>query len=604
LKSLLLLWSKLADELASWCCTSAQMDRKTVHLRCKHEGLSFLTITLPEFGKDTQKCLDQGQVDRRSFTGFQWKRGLPLFLGGFLDRVFDRDTGLLLADPCIDSIFAIRQLTLMFSKISIPCSDARERKAMREFLQCEQDVRDADVQRSQENYRDFERISAMLYSTSFSEVDRKVYYGELVPKHGPGATADKLSGNAKYRQSEWTARLEDILPSGEFLLPNWSFYDQLTNIDILEPGAERPVRVISVPKTLKTPRIIGIEPTAMQYAQQAILPAFLEAIQPKAGRQNDYLSSFIGFDDQVPNQELARLGSLNRDLATLDLSEASDRVSNQLVRSLFRHWPHLSKAVDACRSRKADVHGQGVVRLAKFASMGSALCFPVEAMVFLAIIFIGIEKELNTPLTLRIVKQFQGRVRVYGDDIIIPVEYVRSVVSALEAFGFLVNTSKSFWTGRFRESCGRDYYSGHDVSVVKVRHMIPTQRTDATGVISMISLRNQLYHVGCWQTCRWLDDRIRELIRHFPVVLSTSPVQGRESVLGFETQRESQTLHSPLVKGYVVKSSIPENSLDDQGALLKFFLKRGGLPSVDRKHLERSGRPQRVDIKLRWASPI
>lgn len=609
MKSLMLLWQQVADETANWCCTCATMDFKKVQERCKHEGLSFLTITLPNFGKDFEKSLDQKKVDRSLFQGFTWRAGLPLFLGGFLDHVFDRNDGRLLENPSIDAIFAIRQLTLMFSKISLPCSDARERKAMLSYLKCEEDVRAADRELSSQDRLDFSRVSAMLYSRAFSGADRDVYYLEdVVPKHGPGATADGLRGNAKFTQNTWTARLEEILPSGEFLLPNWSFYDHLESVDILEPGAEIPVRVISVPKTLKTPRIIGIEPTAMQYAQQSLLPVILRHL-----RKDKYLNKMLGFQDQQPNQLMAQRGSLYGDLATLDLSEASDRVSNEQVRALLVNFPHLHKAVDASRSRKARVPGHGVVRLAKFASMGSALCFPFEAMVFLTIVFIGIERELNRPLRGSDIRRLSSMVRIYGDDIIIPVDFVRSVNEVLLAFGSKVNFGKSFWNGKFRESCGKEYFNGHDVSIVKVRQVFPTSPRSATEFISLVSLRNQFYWTGLWQTTRWLDDRIRKMTRHFPTVLPTAPVLGRHSVLGYETHLNDKHLHKPMVKGYVVSSVSPRDPLDGSGALLKCLLEMrsrerisslGNLPVADEDHLERTGRPHAVDTKLGYAPPF
>jgi hypothetical protein len=610
MKSLLLLWQKVANESATWCCTSATMDCKTVLGRVEHEGLSFLTITLPQFGKDFEKSLDQGVVDRRSFTGFQWKRGLPRFLGGFLDRVFDRTSGVLLDSPCIDAIIAIRQLTLMYSKIELPCSDTRVRDALRGWVECEQHVREADSQRTPIDIEAFRRMSALLYRKELTIVDRKIYDGdELFPQHGPGSTADGLIGNNKFLQSTWPARLEKYFPMGEMLLPNWSYYNQLEEIDMLEPGSEIPVKVITVPKTLKTPRIIGMEPTAMMYAQKAISPLIREALKGSRKRGSDYLSSFLGFDDQTPNQRMAEEGSLLQGLATLDLSEASDRVSNQLVREMFRDHPHLHGAVDACRSRKADVDGHGVIRMAKFACMGSDLCFPIEAMVFLTIIFLGIEKDLNTSLCPRILKEYVGRVRVYGDDIIVPVEHVRSVVSMLEHFGAQVNTAKSFWTGRFRESCGKEYFAGHDVSIVKFRQEFPTHRMNATGVISLISFRNQMYFSGYWGTVKWLDDAIRKIIRYFPVVEPSSPVQGRHSFLSYEPERMCKQLHRPLVRGYVVNAKSPINRLDGSGALLKILLNTrnrelGVLPDADKEHLERSGRPQAVNIKLRWSIPF
>jgi len=577
------------------------MDIKTVQGRFKNEGLSFLTITLPSFGKDFQKSLDNGLVDRNSFQGFSWRNGLPKFLSGFLSLVFDRDTGVLLPDPDIDAILAVRQLTLIFSKILLPCSQEREEEAMSGFVQCEQEVRYNDSLMTNKDYDEFYRMSSLLFAPILAKMDSDVYHSRLMPKHGPGATADKLRGNSKYRQRTWTDRLERVFPSGDFLFPSVSHYaEHYDGLTFLEPGSELPVRVISVPKTQKTPRIIAIEPTAMQYAQQAVLEPLVAYIEG-----DSLLSQLIGFSDQLPNQQLAESGSRSGNLATLDLSEASDRVSNQLVRTMLRNFPHLHEAIDACRSRRADVPGHGIVRLAKFASMGSALCFPIEAMVFLTLTFLGIEQELNTRFSSRsALKQYTGQVRIYGDDIICPVDSVYSVVSSLEHFGARVGAAKSFWIGRFRESCGKEYYDGHDVSIVKVRRLFPYTRKDVPEVISLVELRNQLYLAGYWSTVRWLDDVIQEILKYFPYVHQSSPVLGRISYLGLYDQgRWCEHLHSPLVKGYVVSSRLPVDKLDGCGALLKWFLKRGNLPFADRDHLERSGRPRVVDIKPGWYQP-
>jgi len=604
LKSLTLLWEKVALDYATRCCARATMDIKTVQGRTEHEGLSFLTITLPTFGKDFQKSLDQGFVDDRSFLAFsKWKRSLgsrlPAFLQGFSRLVFSPSTGVLYDEPDIDAILAIRQLTLMFSKILLPCSDARVAKSMSDYVACEQDVKRSDANLRSEDLSDFKRVSSVLFQRLFTIMDRKIYNGEVMPKHGPGATADKLRGNAKFNQRTWTTRLDRLFPFGENIFPSWSYYDQFSGVSLLEPGQEYPVRVIPVPKTLKTPRIIAIEPTAMQYAQQGILELFLDSL-----KGFDSLNSLLGFDDQEPNQLMARHGSSSGELATLDLSEASDRVSNQLVREMVSQFPHLREGFDCTRSRKADVPGHGVIRLAKFASMGSALCFPVEAMVFLTLVFLGIERELRAPVSDDMILSYVNKVRIYGDDIIIPVDFAHSVVDTLELFGARVNVDKSFWIGRFRESCGKEYYDGHDVSIVKVRRVFPTQRKHVQEVISLVSLRNQLYRAGCWGTCKWLDSYISRIVKHYPLVEESSPVLGRHSFLGYETQRMHKTLHSPLVKGYIVSSRIPSDPLDGPGALLKFFLKRGGQPSVDGRHLERAGRPHAVDIKLRWGSPF
>jgi hypothetical protein len=604
MKSLMLLWKTLAIELADVVCTSATSDCKTVTGRVKHEGLSFLTITLPSYGKDFERSLDQGKVTRDLFTSFKWRAGLPLFLGGFLERVFDRSGGVLLDTPDIESIRAIRQLTLMFGKVRLPCTPAREKNAMLEYIQCEKEVDAHARSLSASNIADFNRVASLLFRRAFTEVDRKVYYGCVVPKHGPGATADSLRGNAKWRQRTWTDRLEAYFPAREMLCPNWSFLDQYDDIHHLEPGAERPAKVISVPKTLKTPRIIAMEPTAMQYAQQGLLQPILEAL----GNEN-FLSAMLGFQDQEPNQLMAADGSLHCELATLDLSEASDRVSNRLVREMMGNWPHLSGAVQSCRSLKARVPSYGTLPLTKFASMGSALCFPIEAMVFLTMVFVGIERELRTPLTRKLVKEFMGKVRIYGDDIIIPVDYVQPVMDSLALFGAKVNTRKSFWTGKFRESCGKEYYSGEDISIVRVRSMFPTKREHAQEIISIVSLRNQLYNAGYWRTVGWLDDYIKGVIKHFPIVAPTSPVLGRHSFLGYQTDRVGGRYQRPLVKGYVVSSVIPSDPLDGPDALNKWLVykaREGEIPfePLSPDHLERAGRPRSVRIRSGWHPPF
>ncbi|DAD50166.1 TPA_asm: RNA-directed RNA polymerase [ssRNA phage Esthiorhiza.3_3] len=599
MKSLMSLWKVMLNDLSIRCCTSTDKDLEVALARFEHEGLSFLTITLPRFGKDLQKGLSQGRVDSSLFVGFHRRGGLPAFLSGFLRRVFD-PSGELLPNPDIASIFAVRQLCFVFEKVLLDCSEERFKKAMDGYVQCESDVREADRRVAQSGLLADLRVSfAMLFGDSIDQINRDLrlaVYDRFLPKHGPGATADSLVGNQKFKQSVWTSRLEAVLPVGEFVIPNWRYRTNLRGFDIREPGAEEPVRVISVPKTLKSPRIIAVEPTCMQYAQQAVHRAILDSWK------DDYvLSRLINLQDQTPNQRMARKGSLDGSLATIDLSEASDRVSNQLVRSLLSPWPDFQEAVEASRSRKADVPGHGVIRLAKFASMGSALTFPIETMVFLAVVFNRLRAS-NSHLSLAKVKLLALReTRAYGDDLICPVAIVRDVISDLETFGFKVNADKTFYNGSFRESCGKDYYSGHDVSIVRCRRVFPTSRRDADEVVSMVSFRNQLYFAGLWTTCQWLDARIQKLLGFYPALEPTSPGLGRHSFCKseyFPTPSRGR-YQRPEVKAFVPSSKIPWNSIDDVPALVKCLL-QGDNP--DSEHLLRSGRPKSLSIKLRWTS--
>jgi hypothetical protein len=559
--------------------------------------MSFFTITLPNLGKDFEKSLAQGRIDNAIFRSFSKSGSLPSFLKGFFCLVFDPGTGILLEDPSIDAISSIRQITLMFGKISFPCSENRVRRAISGYLQCERELDDHIFDPIE--IQGLKNVFIFLFADICNDIDDKISAGYLSPSHGPGSTAERVLGNDKFNISEWTQRLERVFPFMDYALTSYRYHDMIESVQFHEPGSERPVRVITVPKTLKTPRIIAIEPTCMQYMQQGISRLLVDYIE-----RDENIS--IGFLDQLPNQQMAKSGSALQDLATLDLSEASDRVSNRLVSELFSCFPSLHEGIQACRSSKADVPGYGKISLTKFASMGSALCFPVEAMVFYSIIFYSIAKSKGYYVGRPLPKfgNLSTKVRVYGDDIIVPVDYVSTVIDNLESFGFKVNHNKSFWTGKFRESCGKEYYDGSDVSIVRVRTDIPSMRQQVKEVLSTVSLRNQLYSSGYWTAAGFLDDVLRKVLVHFPIVEDTSPLLGRVS-FSFESFAEKidPNTHNPMVKGWRVFSLSPINPLDDHGALLKFFLNCGDEP-LQEGHLERAGRPDAVNIKLGYGVPF
>jgi len=433
----------------------------------------------------------------------------------------------------------------------------------------------------------------------------------LVPRHGPGATADKLRGNAKFSVSKWPQRLENVFPYGDYALPQLAHENELDRVQFLEPGAEVPVKVTPVPKTDKTPRIIAEEPTAMQYMQQALFFQVVNRLEnavkfppPLGGKEFDLGRFFVGFADQEANRFLACKGSLDGSLATLDLSEASDRVLNSHVLLLFERFPRLSEAIQSTRSTRADVPGNGVISLSKFSSMGSALCFPIEAMIFTTIVFCAIAYECHTPVNRKLIMSMRGKVRVYGDDIVVPVEYVPRVIQFLELFGLKVNKDKSFWNGKFRESCGGDYFSGEWVTPVRLRNELPRSLGDVDEVVGLVAFRNLIYWSGYWETAKILDHRLSVLLKgRWKVVEKTTAGLGRESVLPYQGEWIDPELHSPLIAGAIVRHKIPESKTSGSGALLKFLLKRGVLPSQDKDHLERQGRPVKSYIKLQGIRP-
>jgi len=493
----------------------------------------------------------------------------------------------------------------MFGKVHLPCAQHRIEAAARSYVEVDQEVQRYATYQNTESREAFRRVALLLFSSVGAAVDDFVDSGSIAGKHGPGATADFLVANAKWSNVSWTARLEAVFPFVEHVLPSVRYWRVAQRVKYPEPGDEQPVRVVFVPKTLKTPRVIAIEPTCMQYMQQGISVVLTRYLEERTVR-NDRNNSFgmIGFKHQDPNREMARAGSVDGELSTVDLSDASDRVSVQHVEDLFWYFPSLLEGVLSVRSSKAEVQGQGVLSLAKYASMGSALTFPIEAMVFLTAVFVGIEKALGQPLTPRTIRSFVSRVRVYGDDIVVPTALVYDVISQLEAYGLKVNVNKTYRAGKFRESCGGDYYDGDWVTPVRVRRLLPESRVDTKGVISAVSLRNQLYFAGYWKTTKWMDDKLAGMLVHYPTVHPESPLLGRHTFLPIQWEKLSNNTHSPLSRGWVMRATPPVSKLDGWGALRKCLSPGRNEPFQDDQHLQRQGRPQRPALNLRWRAPM
>lgn len=620
MKRLIELYGRLSTEVESWCCARALLHSQVPGLetgkdlaymkkRIDHEGLEFLTITLPTFGKALEQALAAGRVSDDMFPGFRKHAALPKYLGWLLRLVFDPITGILLPVPNVDAIDAIRQLTLAFAKIEIDCSKERIDAAYERYLEVDRDVEVARIaleESAGDLSSDFRRASRVLLDKVLWLVERDLNTFELVPKHGPGNTADRLTGNGKYNLTEWTERLDVWFPKELYAIPSPRYFSYLQGFDMREPGAERPARVTHVPKTLKTPRLIAMEPTCMMYVQQALAESFWTHLQSSRKGIREVVKGVVGRHDQDVNRLLAMKGSRDGSLATIDLSDASDRVSTWHVEALLSDHPDLLGAVMAARSTHAEVPSNNttVIRpLAKYASMGSALTFPLESMVFMVIAYIGVAKSRGVPLTTEFVTQIHGQVRVYGDDIIVPVDSAREVMQSLEAYGFKVNYSKSFWTGKFRESCGGDYYDGHDISIEKVRSMISFSPQNVGDFVSTVELRNRLYYRGYWQTVKWMDEMFAKARVSLPTIHGTSSALSRHTLLDYEVHRVDVDLHSPLVKAFVVRAKIERNPLDGVGALLKSHLKRGVEP-MQEGHLERSGRAVSVSIKKRLVRPF
>lgn len=235
-------------------------------------------------------------------------------------------------------------------------------------------------------------------------------------------------------------------------------------------------KIAFVPKTAITHRAIAVEPLVNVYAQLGLGRLMRRKLRARVG---------LDLDDQSPNQEMARKGSIDGSLATLDLSSASDTVARELVRFLLPHeW---FEVLDMTRCKVGYLDGTWL-RYEKFSSMGNGFTFELETLIFLSLALACVRRlRLST-----------DEVRVYGDDIIVPVGAYALLVETLEFCGFSVNYTKSFDSGLFRESCGKDWYDGLDVRPYfnkstdnEIQHLFRL----ANGLRMLAHRRNNL--IGC-----------------------------------------------------------------------------------------------------------
>jgi hypothetical protein len=515
-----MLISALCSDLLTQHNLPTSKDLEVIQDRVKREGESFLFLTLPHLGSALETGLERGFLLRSDIGSFGHDKGsmLPRFLGGLWKKIFSRD-GRLLQEPDGDAIFAIRQISYFMKKPKQLASESRNRKAIRKFRTVEEEL-ERYTKICKEEFPLLRSVSNILWGNIFYDIHPEI----LVCRHGPGATAERKSANSRFTITHWNDRSQATFPLDIHGVSSFWEHSDLENVVLLSEEQEIPVRVVQVPKTMKTPRTIAIEPSHVQYMQQGLMQYVVQRIE-----KHRLTRDSIRFLDQSVNSDRARASSISRRSATLDLSDASDRVHLDLVKNIFKNSPLLPYLL-SCRSGTALLpDSKQPLSLRKFASMGSAMCFPVEAMVFYTLIQVALHYYHNEVPTERSIKRFSREIAVYGDDLIIPT-YSRAIVEAcLQAVGLQVNQSKSFSEGFFRESCGGDFYKGYEVTPVYLRHL-PIARFDHSNVevlASLVATTNQLYKGGLWKTCQVLRDIINAALpRKWTVPLSQYVTSG------------------------------------------------------------------------------
>lgn len=530
-------------------------DKREINSRFTHEGFGFLSICMPKLDRALLQGLENGQFVCPSDFQRHKSSALPLFLGGLLCQIFDED-GRILENPDTHCIYAVRQLCLFSNKTKTPPTKQQEKRAIKKFLEA-----DADIGTLPE-----EGVSRALLESA-RDLARELFEGfdpkDILPGHGPGAV---FFGERQWDKSNWTYLVKSIherYPYYEYFFPkstvSRSTWFTMSKVDRLCS------RLVFVPKDSRGPRSICVEMKEAQWIQQGLaakLTNYLESHPLTRGK--------INFTDQTVNRRLAEESSRTRKNFTLDLSEASDRVSLSLVKYLLP--PDLFAAVNCCRS--SDVllpDGTWLFNQNKFASMGNALCFPVEAIVFW-LLTESVRRRFCTP----------GSCYVYGDDIIAPSAIYEPLERLFSALHFKVNHEKTFVKGFFRESCGGDFYNGVQVTPVRQRCVVPNERRSTLASLpSLVELSNLLYRAGLWKTSGSIRSHIEQKIGERLPYVST-----KSSVIGFNNGTDrvhfiGKVYHKrglgsePYVKAYAMRNPSKFPAVDEWQLYVRKLAKGG-----------------------------
>jgi hypothetical protein len=593
-----------------------ERDYKRLLSAVNQHGLFFIFETLPSFSKHFERCLANERLTLSGlihFGPFRSGRAIPRLFKGLLRRVFD-DFGVLRSDPDVQAIRSVRQLCRVGKRFRMDCPDPFTWKQVNEFFKTDGeiatptlcwDVGDFDSLHSSElqvgDHLEAESAGPdLLIFAGKGQEQPSLSIGERLgacdtiqrvadilvasiggfdptewrARHGPGAVSDQKSGSYKYEFPNWPDKLDSVFPMDIFAFSDVAHAARASheNGDSSSYRAESPAKLIAVPKTYTTPRLIASEPVSHQWCQQILRDFLMSRVS------ETFIRNFISFDDQTGNGKLALEASKDGSHATIDLSSASDRLSCHLVERIFRRAPTVLNGFYAVRTRwirqDIDKKSPQFYRLRKFSTMGSALTFPVQSLVFLSVAIGCALYERKQSPTFSSIKGLIGQVRVFGDDIIVPKACSELTVGMLVDLGFKVNTAKTFQTGKFRESCGVDAYGGNDVTPVSCLSYPTVSKPES--VLSSVDTHNNFYKRGWYAAAQYIRNVVERTGRYsFRDVEPGSGAIGWYSPMWFDMdrfkKRFSQTLHRVeyLVTLPIGKAS--RQPVDSDAMMLQYF---------------------------------
>lgn len=259
-------------------------------------------------------------------------------------------------------------------------------------------------------------------------------------------------------EAEWFD--PNLLCGGQYLRYQWSLPTSLNNYmkgaDILgtDMFQSHSNRMTTVPKNWRSGRNIAIDWAYRNICASNVANA-IERCLPR----------FANLHDQMRNYNLAKLGSKDNSISTIDIHGASDSVSRELCALVLpTHVCYDIEKVVAWNSVSPKWAKSYHRTYFMMSTMGNRVTFPLETLMFSAIVLLAYELCTNQDFE-HMDEWIEDEIAVYGDDIICPTNLAPTVCDLLEAFGFEVNWTKSFIGQEyFRESCGGEFYKGVSVS--------------------------------------------------------------------------------------------------------------------------------------------
>jgi hypothetical protein len=267
-------------------------------------------------------------------------------------------------------------------------------------------------------------------------------------RFGPGAVAERYS----------LARRWEVL--SPYLCDSVYCSAELSEPQLIaaSPGDRlfdhRASRLCAVPKQWNKMRLITVEPAFRSFLQQGARSTLYASIAAGPLRGSAY---DVGVDGASIQRSLALRGSLTGDLATIDLSDASDNITWEFVQTVFPDEVVLY--LEQCRSPICNAPDGSSFPLHIYAGMGNATTFVVESLLFGAYV-----AAISWRHGLKC-----SRPSVFGDDIICESRLFPYLLEAGDDF-FRINTGKSFARPQpgLRESCGIYAYFGRDVTPLRI----------------------------------------------------------------------------------------------------------------------------------------